>query len=181
MHPFEQGSTVNLIGLRIRYGSAYIQWQLLIFIFYCLTTMIKEPGVFSQRYLMRKSKENTLHPTRDSLAGHANKENTNHLNNHHTHVHPTAEHDFPLAYTSAKTHSRERTSVSANRKQERRNDQKAQQELEERTELIGRLQRELKESRGIDIFMQNKRGDWQRKHRPSIRSTIRISMNSTKS
>lgn len=90
--------------------------------------MIKEPGVFSQRYLMRKSKENTLHPTRDShtnqittslhpsrdSVGHANvrsnKENNNHLNAHHP------EQDFPLAYTSAKTHSRERTSVSANRR-----------------------------------------------------------------
>jgi hypothetical protein len=107
-----------------------------------LTDMIKEPGVFSQRYLMRKSKENTLHPNRDSHAnqttnslhpsrdsvGHgnarSNKENNNHLNAHHP-----AEQDFPLAYTSAKTHSRERTSVSANRRQEKRHDQQAIREL----------------------------------------------------
>jgi hypothetical protein len=47
--------------------------------------MIKEQGVFSQRYLMRKGKENT-----------------NHINV----THQTSEQDFPLAYTSAKTISR---------------------------------------------------------------------------
>jgi hypothetical protein len=106
--------------------------------------MIKEPGVFSQRYLMRKTKENAPHHARDSHANHpnrdslhqtrdsvgqcnarSNKENSNHLNAHH---HP-AEQDFPLAYTSAKTHSRERTSVSANRRQDKRHDTQALREL----------------------------------------------------
>lgn len=93
--------------------------------------MIKEPGIFSQRYLMRKGKENS-----------------NHLNQHH----PQPEHDFPLAYTSAKTHSRERSSISANRKRDdKRQEQRNTQELEEKTELIAKLQRELKESRGMHL------------------------------
>lgn len=68
--------------------------------------MIKEQGIFSQRYLLKRGKENT-----------------NHINTHH----PQHSEDFPLAYTSAKTHSRERPSISANRKREEKHPQ--QQEL----------------------------------------------------
>lgn len=51
--------------------------------------MIKEPGLFSQRYLVKKVKDN--------------KENIPHAHNPMQH---NQEHDFPLAYTSTKTLSR---------------------------------------------------------------------------
>lgn len=68
------------------------------------------------------------------------KENVNHNNTQHH----NSEHDFPLAYTSAKTISRERNSISVRRKDEKRADCK---ELDEKNETIAKLQRDLRESK----------------------------------
>lgn len=68
------------------------------------------------------------------------KENVNYSNTQHNH----SEHDFPLAYTSAKTISKERNSISVRRKEEKKVESK---ELEEKNETIAKLQRDLRESK----------------------------------
>jgi hypothetical protein len=87
--------------------------------------MIREKGLFSNRYLPRKGKENQPH-------------------NH------TEEADFPLAYTSNKYASKERMpSLSVRRKKEEKKDEKSIT-LENKPEAVMKLEKELREARGIN-------------------------------
>jgi hypothetical protein len=70
--------------------------------------MIKEPGLFSNRYLTRKGKEN---------------------HNHHNLGHRHAEEiDFPLAFTSTKIISKDRSSISVKKNKEKRNEEKVRED-----------------------------------------------------
>lgn len=68
------------------------------------------------------------------------KENVNTNNTQHQH----SEHDFPLAYTSAKTISKERSSISGRRKEDRK---EVAKEIEEKNEVIAKLQRDAREAK----------------------------------
>lgn len=70
--------------------------------------MIKEQGLFSNRYLTRKGKENHNHH--------------NFAIRHHDEI------DFPLAFTSAKVISKDRSSISIKKSKQKRNEEKGKED-----------------------------------------------------